>query len=118
LTNPTAFQLETYSNSEDDLTRHLRSPVYKKLLLLMEMGAEPPTIEFHEKCWIPLPSDFCSDLSVRSQEDLDKVALLLNQHPRQTFGFSNSGRSTASKCCTDLLRPPVFAEYGKCEIPS
>lgn len=50
LTNPNAFQLETYWNSEDDLTRHVRSPVYKKLLFLMEMGAEPPTVEFHEVC--------------------------------------------------------------------
>ena len=48
LTNPNTFQLETYWNTEDDLTRHVRSPVYKKLLFLMEMGAEPPTIEFHE----------------------------------------------------------------------
>jgi|HubBroStandDraft_2_1064218.scaffolds.fasta_scaffold74427_2 quinol monooxygenase YgiN len=49
-TNPNAFQLETYWNTEDDLTRHVRSAVYKKLLFLMEMGAEPPTIEFHEVC--------------------------------------------------------------------
>ncbi len=48
LINPNAFQLETYWKTEDDLTRHVRSPVYKKLLFLMEMGAEPPTIEFHE----------------------------------------------------------------------
>jgi len=49
-TNPNAFRLEAYWRTEDDLTRHVRSEVYKKLLFLMEMGAEPPTIEFHEVC--------------------------------------------------------------------
>jgi quinol monooxygenase YgiN len=47
-TNPNAFRLEAYWKTEDDLARHVRSEVYKKLLFLMEMGAEPPTIEFHE----------------------------------------------------------------------
>jgi quinol monooxygenase YgiN len=46
-TNPNAFRLESYWKTEDDLTRHVRSEVYKKLLFLMELGAEPPTIEFH-----------------------------------------------------------------------
>jgi quinol monooxygenase YgiN len=47
-TNPNAFQLEAYWNTEDDLTRHVQSAVYKKLLFLMEMGTEPPAVEFHE----------------------------------------------------------------------
>jgi quinol monooxygenase YgiN len=47
-TNPNAFRLEAYWRTEEDLTQHVRSEVYKKLLFLMEMGAEPPTIEFHE----------------------------------------------------------------------
>lgn len=47
-TNPRAFQIETYWRTEDDLTHHVRSEVYRKLLILMEMSAEPPTIEFHE----------------------------------------------------------------------
>jgi quinol monooxygenase YgiN len=49
-TNPSAFRLEAYWGTEDDLSRHVRSGVYKKLLLLMEMGTEPPVIEFHEVC--------------------------------------------------------------------
>jgi quinol monooxygenase YgiN len=47
-TNPNSFRLEAYWRTEEDLTQHVRSDVYKKLLFLMEMGAEPPTIEFHE----------------------------------------------------------------------
>jgi quinol monooxygenase YgiN len=46
-TNPNAFRLEAYWKTEDDLTQHVRSEVYKKLLFLMELGSEPPTIEFH-----------------------------------------------------------------------
>ncbi len=46
--DPNAFQLEAYWKTQDDLARHVRSEVYKKLLFLMEMGIEPPTIEFHE----------------------------------------------------------------------
>jgi len=29
-----------------DLVRHLQSDVYKKLLLLMELGTTPPVLEF------------------------------------------------------------------------
>ena len=46
--NPSAFQLEACWRTEDDLALHVRSEVYKKLLFLMEMGTEPPSIEFHE----------------------------------------------------------------------
>jgi quinol monooxygenase YgiN len=46
--NPNALQLEAHWRTEDDLTRHVRSEVYKKLLFLVEMGSEPPRIEFHE----------------------------------------------------------------------
>jgi quinol monooxygenase YgiN len=47
-TDPNSFRLEACWRTEEDLTQHVRSDVYKKLLFLMEMGAEPPTIEFHE----------------------------------------------------------------------
>jgi quinol monooxygenase YgiN len=47
-TNPNAFQLEASWMTEEDLARHVRSEVYKKLLFLMEIGSEPPTIEFHD----------------------------------------------------------------------
>jgi len=46
-TNANSFRLEACWRTEDDLRRHVRSDVYKKLLVLIEMGAEPPTIEFH-----------------------------------------------------------------------
>jgi quinol monooxygenase YgiN len=46
--NPGAFRLEACWRTQDDLARHVRSDVYKKLLFLIEMGAEAPTIEFHE----------------------------------------------------------------------
>ena len=38
--------LESRWSTEDDLIRHVRSDAYKKLLLLMELGAEAPSIEF------------------------------------------------------------------------
>jgi len=38
--------LESRWASEEDLIRHIRSDVYKKLLLLMELGADAPSIEF------------------------------------------------------------------------
>jgi IS30 family transposase len=49
-----------------------------------------------------------SDLSAYSQEELDEVALRLNQRPRKTLGF----QTPASKCCTDLLTPPDFSGLG------
>jgi quinol monooxygenase YgiN len=38
--------IESRWETLNDLTRHIRSDAYKKLLLLMELGAEPPAIEF------------------------------------------------------------------------
>jgi quinol monooxygenase YgiN len=33
--------------AKSDLLRHIQSDTYKRLLLLMELGVEPPTIEFY-----------------------------------------------------------------------
>ena len=33
--------------SRDDLLQHLRSEHYKRLLMLMDLGSEPPLVEFH-----------------------------------------------------------------------
>lgn len=40
------LQMETRWNSQEDLARHLQSDIYKKLLLLMELSATPPSLEF------------------------------------------------------------------------
>ena len=33
--------------SREELLQHLRSEHYKRLLMLMDLGSEPPVIEFH-----------------------------------------------------------------------
>jgi quinol monooxygenase YgiN len=38
--------LESRWETSDDLIRHIRSDAFKRLLLLMELGAEAPSIEF------------------------------------------------------------------------
>jgi quinol monooxygenase YgiN len=38
--------IESRWETLEDLTNHISSDAYKKLLLLMELGAEPPTVEF------------------------------------------------------------------------
>jgi len=45
--NPQAFCYEAQWKSRDDLLRHVRSQHYKRLLLLMDLGSEPPLVEFH-----------------------------------------------------------------------
>lgn len=42
-----AFRYEARWRTEDDLARHLRSEHYKRLLAVMDMGSEPPLVEFH-----------------------------------------------------------------------
>jgi len=42
-----AICYEAQWKSEDDLLRHLRSDHYKRLLNLMDLGSEPPLVEFH-----------------------------------------------------------------------
>jgi quinol monooxygenase YgiN len=41
------LRIETHWKTEGDLLRHIRSNTYKRLLLLMELGSERPTIEFY-----------------------------------------------------------------------
>jgi quinol monooxygenase YgiN len=41
------FRVESRWKTQSDLFRHIRSDAYKKFLLLMELGAEPPSIEFY-----------------------------------------------------------------------
>ena len=45
--NPNRFCLETRWKSDQELIRHLRSEQYRSLLILLELGSEPPQIEFH-----------------------------------------------------------------------
>jgi quinol monooxygenase YgiN len=42
-----ALRMETRWTTHADLLRHIRSDRYKRLLLLMELGSEQPTIEFY-----------------------------------------------------------------------
>jgi quinol monooxygenase YgiN len=44
---PHSFYYEAQWKSPDDLMRHLRSEHYKRLLVLMDLGEEPPVVEFH-----------------------------------------------------------------------
>jgi len=44
--NESQLQIEARWRSHEDLIRHLQSDVYKKLLLLVELGTGPPVIEF------------------------------------------------------------------------
>jgi quinol monooxygenase YgiN len=45
--DPKAFCYEAQWRTQDDLLRHLRSEHYKRLLVLIDLGSEPPLIEFH-----------------------------------------------------------------------
>jgi len=44
---PQAFCYQAQWNSQDDLVRHIRTDHYKRLLALMDLGKEPPLVEFH-----------------------------------------------------------------------
>jgi quinol monooxygenase YgiN len=47
VSEPGVLRVESRWNTQNDLLRHIRSDTYRRLLLLMELGAEPPTIEFY-----------------------------------------------------------------------
>jgi len=40
------LQLEARWDNEENLVRHLKSDMYKRLLLLIELSATPPVLEF------------------------------------------------------------------------
>ena len=46
LPQPDDLQIEARWESREDLIRHLQSDGYKRLLLLMELSAAPPILEF------------------------------------------------------------------------
>lgn len=45
--DPRLFCYEAHWRTQEDLLRHLRSEHYKRLLALMDLGQQPPRIEFH-----------------------------------------------------------------------
>jgi quinol monooxygenase YgiN len=45
--DPHRFCYEAQWKAQEDLLRHVRSEHYKRLLVLMDLGVEPPLIEFH-----------------------------------------------------------------------
>jgi IS30 family transposase len=47
-------------------------------------------------------------ISGYSQADLNKVALRLNQRPRQTLGFQTPASKTSRWCCIDQLSRHTF----------
>ena len=44
---PQAFCYVAQWKTQEDLLRHVRSEHYKRLLALMDLGSEPPVVEFH-----------------------------------------------------------------------
>jgi quinol monooxygenase YgiN len=46
-TETQAICYEARWSTQEDLLRHLRSEHYKRLLALMDLGTEPPLVEFH-----------------------------------------------------------------------
>jgi quinol monooxygenase YgiN len=47
VSSPNRFHLECCWTSEADLIRHLRADNYRQFLLVMELSAEPPQLQFH-----------------------------------------------------------------------
>ena len=47
LEDPGVVRVEAHWKTQSDFFRHIRSDAYKKFLLLMELGCEPPTVEFY-----------------------------------------------------------------------
>jgi quinol monooxygenase YgiN len=45
--NPDGFRFECVWKTKADFIRHLRSEIYKQLLVLMESSAEQPSVQFH-----------------------------------------------------------------------
>jgi len=47
VSDPNGFQFECIWRTEADFVHHLRSEIYKQLLILMELSAEKPIVQFH-----------------------------------------------------------------------
>lgn len=47
ISDPCVLRFESYWKTQPDLLGHIQSNVYKRLLTLMELGSEPPIIEFY-----------------------------------------------------------------------
>jgi quinol monooxygenase YgiN len=45
--DPNILHFQCVWSTEDDLLRHLRSEIYKQLLILLELSAKPPLVQFH-----------------------------------------------------------------------
>jgi quinol monooxygenase YgiN len=46
--NPDSFHMVCSWETREDLVQHIGSEVYKRLLVLMELGVAPPVVEFHD----------------------------------------------------------------------
>ena len=53
-----------------------------------------------------------TDLSRFTQSDLDKIALRLNQRPRETLGFQSPASRLRASVALSHLRPPLLPECG------
>jgi quinol monooxygenase YgiN len=47
LADSNVVRVESHWKTQSDFFRHIRSDAYKKFLMLMELGCEPPTVEFY-----------------------------------------------------------------------
>lgn len=47
LSDPSVVRVESHWKTQSDFYRHIRSDAYKKFLVLMELGCEPPIVEFY-----------------------------------------------------------------------
>jgi quinol monooxygenase YgiN len=47
LADPSVVRVESRWKTQSDFFRHIRSDAYKKFLVLMELGCEPPVVEFY-----------------------------------------------------------------------
>jgi len=47
VTNPNGFQFECLWETEAHFVRHVRSEIYRQLLILMELSAQVPSVQFH-----------------------------------------------------------------------
>lgn len=47
VSDPNILHFESVWKTKDDLLRHLRSEIYKQLLILLELSVEPPSVQFH-----------------------------------------------------------------------